>query len=87
MTTAIAPAPPPPKKLRRKDFPKDANLCEHCTAKCCRYFALPIETPTELDDFLTRADILAEVTITDFSEFVARALPSGQFIEILDLPA
>jgi len=47
MTTAIA----PPKKLRRKDFPKDANLCEHCTAKCCRYFALPIETPTELDDF------------------------------------
>ena len=46
MTTTAA-----PKKLRRKDFPKDANLCEHCTAKCCRYFALPIETPTELDDF------------------------------------
>ncbi len=40
-----------PKRLRRQDFPKGANLCEHCTAKCCRYFALPIETPTELDDF------------------------------------
>lgn len=39
------------KKLRREDFPKDANLCEHCTAKCCRYFALPIETPTKRDDF------------------------------------
>lgn len=47
MTTTLA----PPRKLRRKDFPKDANLCEHCTAKCCRYYALPIETPTELDDF------------------------------------
>jgi Fe-S-cluster containining protein len=40
-----------PPKLRRKDLPKDANLCEHCTAKCCRYFALPLETPTELDDY------------------------------------
>jgi hypothetical protein len=38
-------------RLRRKDLPKGANLCEYCTAKCCRYFALPIETPTELDDF------------------------------------
>lgn len=48
MTTAAAPKK---KKLRRKDFPKDANLCEHCTGKCCRYFALPIETPTDRDDF------------------------------------
>ena len=40
-----------PPKLRRKDVPKGANLCAYCTAKCCRYFALPIETPTELDDF------------------------------------
>jgi uncharacterized protein len=47
MTAATAPR----RKLRREDFPKGTNLCEHCTAKCCRYFALPIETPTELDDF------------------------------------
>ena len=40
-----------PPKIRRQDLPKDANLCEYCTAKCCRYFALPIETPTDLDDF------------------------------------
>jgi Fe-S-cluster containining protein len=26
-------------------------LCEHCTAACCRYVALPIETPTERSDF------------------------------------
>lgn len=28
-----------------------AVLCEHCTAVCCRYIALPIETPTERSDF------------------------------------
>jgi Fe-S-cluster containining protein len=38
-------------KLRRKDHPKDGNLCEHCTAKCCRYFALPIDAPEEFSDF------------------------------------
>lgn len=38
-------------KPHRKDLPKDANLCEHCTAKCCRYFALPIETPQTKKDF------------------------------------
>ena len=26
-------------------------LCEYCTAKCCRYFALPIETPETFEDF------------------------------------
>ena len=26
-------------------------LCEYCTAKCCRYFALPIDTPTTFEDF------------------------------------
>jgi len=29
----------------------DEILCDYCTAKCCRYFALPIETPTEMKDF------------------------------------
>lgn len=39
------------KKVRRQDLGPDENLCDHCTAKCCRYFALPIETPTEFADF------------------------------------
>lgn len=26
-------------------------LCEHCTAACCRYIALPIDTPTTRRDF------------------------------------
>jgi uncharacterized protein len=38
-------------KPRREQVPKDVILCEHCTAKCCRYFAMPIETPTERADF------------------------------------
>lgn len=38
-------------KLRRDAVPKGDCLCDHCTAKCCRYFALPIETPTELRDW------------------------------------
>nr|WP_231131275.1 YkgJ family cysteine cluster protein [Crateriforma conspicua] len=44
-------APRPPKKRRREDYPADANLCEHCTAKCCHYFALPIEEPASRRDF------------------------------------
>jgi Fe-S-cluster containining protein len=27
------------------------NLCEHCTGICCRYFALPIDTPEDRGDF------------------------------------
>jgi Fe-S-cluster containining protein len=26
-------------------------LCEHCTAVCCRYIALPIDTPRQRSDF------------------------------------
>ncbi|HVC97811.1 MAG TPA: YkgJ family cysteine cluster protein [Pirellulales bacterium] len=40
-----------PKKLRREDLPPGDCLCNHCTAKCCKYFALPIETPTTRQDF------------------------------------
>ena len=38
------------KKIRREDLPPGGNLCEHCTAKCCHYIAVPYETPTERDD-------------------------------------
>lgn len=45
MATAV------PLKPAREDIPTDSILCEFCTAKCCRYFALPIETPDSLEDF------------------------------------
>ena len=41
----------PPTKRRRADFAATDNLCEHCTAKCCHYFALAIEEPVSRRDF------------------------------------
>ena len=41
----------PTKKMPREEVPAGKHLCEYCTAKCCKYFALPIETPTEPKDF------------------------------------
>lgn len=38
-------------KFRRKDLKPGEVLCDHCTAKCCRYFALPIEEPTTRLDY------------------------------------
>ena len=38
-------------KPRRDDLKPGENLCDHCTAKCCRYFALPIDTPEDWRDF------------------------------------
>lgn len=38
-------------KLGREHLPSGACLCDYCTAKCCRYFALPIDTPTEERDW------------------------------------
>lgn len=41
-----------PKPLvKRESLKPGENLCDHCTAKCCRYYALPIETPTDWPDF------------------------------------
>lgn len=44
-------APPNVKRPRREDLGPGENLCEYCTGKCCRYFALPIDTPTSIRDF------------------------------------
>ena len=41
----------PARKPDRSELKEGEVLCEHCTAKCCRYFALPIETPTSWGDF------------------------------------
>ena len=51
MSVAEITFPPLPKKPKRDDVPKDKVLCEYCTAKCCRYFALPLETPTTREEF------------------------------------
>jgi len=37
-------------KIKREDVPPGKVLCEYCSAKCCRYFALPIETPESFED-------------------------------------
>jgi Fe-S-cluster containining protein len=46
----------PPKTLGgrrplRDEVPDGESLCSYCTAKCCRYFALPLDEPNEPQDF------------------------------------
>ncbi|HEV2971662.1 MAG TPA: YkgJ family cysteine cluster protein [Pirellulales bacterium] len=38
-------------KPRREDLQPDEVLCSHCIAKCCRYFALPLDEPEDQEDF------------------------------------
>jgi Fe-S-cluster containining protein len=51
MVIADIPLPPLSTKPKRDDVAADRVLCEFCTAKCCRYFALPLETPTTREEF------------------------------------
>ena len=37
--------------VKRADVKPGEVLCQFCTARCCGYFALPMETPTERKDF------------------------------------
>ena len=41
----------PKPKFKRADLKEGENLCDHCTARCCRYFALPVDAPTSRSDF------------------------------------
>jgi len=41
----------PKPQVKREDLKPGEVLCDHCTAKCCRYFALPIDTPESWVDF------------------------------------
>ncbi len=50
MSAVASPWIGPAVKPRREDV-AGGNLCEHCTAKCCRYFALQVDTPTDWHDF------------------------------------
>jgi Fe-S-cluster containining protein len=50
-------------KPSREDLQPGESLCDHCVAKCCRYFALPLDTPTRRKDFDTfRWFLLHELT-------------------------
>ncbi len=39
------------RKPRREDLQSGECLCSYCPAKCCNYFALPIDTPTTWAEF------------------------------------
>lgn len=41
----------PGRRPRRDEFGPGDCLCDHCVGKCCRYFSLPIDTPTTWDDY------------------------------------
>jgi uncharacterized protein len=38
-------------KPRREQVPAGQCLCDYCTAKCCRYYALPLDAPEEWADY------------------------------------
>lgn len=35
----------------RDELPSDVSPCEFCNGRCCRYFALPIDTPGNYQEF------------------------------------
>ena len=44
------------------------NQCESCDGQCCRYFALPLDTPQDRDDFEDIRWYLAHEGVTVFVE-------------------
>jgi Fe-S-cluster containining protein len=44
-------AKPARPKIHKEKLPPGECLCDYCTAKCCKYFALPIDEPTTRQDF------------------------------------
>ncbi len=40
-----------PNHITREELKPGESLCDHCTAKCCKYFALPIDKPEAFEDF------------------------------------
>lgn len=54
--------------IARKDLKPGEVLCDYCSAKCCRYFALAMDAPTERRDLdFIRWYVLHE-TATVFTE-------------------
>jgi Fe-S-cluster containining protein len=56
------------KRGKSKQKGQKKPLCSECTGLCCRYFALPIETPEDWDDFDDIRWYLAHEDITVFVE-------------------
>jgi Fe-S-cluster containining protein len=50
-TANFLPIYQPQQKLHREDLKPGEILCSYCTAKCCRYFALPIDIPETWSEF------------------------------------
>jgi Fe-S-cluster containining protein len=46
-----SPVVAPRTRPRREDLKPGEVLCQYCTAKCCRYFALEIDKPDTQHDF------------------------------------
>ncbi len=38
-------------RMTRENLPAGEVLCSYCPARCCRYFALPIDAPTTWADY------------------------------------
>ena len=49
-TTGKTSAPKPTRRPKKSEVPPE-RLCEFCDAKCCRYFALPIDKPSTFEEF------------------------------------
>ena len=49
-TAKRAETPKPARRPKKSEVPPE-RLCEFCDAKCCRYFALPIDKPSTFEEF------------------------------------
>ena len=56
------------KKQTKKKTSKLTGSCRRCDGKCCRYFALPIETPEDWDDYDDIRWYLCHEDVTIFVE-------------------
>ena len=52
----------------REELKPGEYLCDYCTAKCCKYFALPIDEPTNRKDFEYMRWFLLHDKATVFTE-------------------
>lgn len=61
-------SPPALAAKKATDQSTTGSLCDRCTGKCCRYLALPIETPVTWKDFDDIRWFLAHKDISVFVE-------------------
>ena len=65
-------------KPPREELGRGVNLCEYCTAKCCRYFTFPLEKPTTRQEFDALRWSLLHEHATAFTEAVLRDAGGGR---------